>query len=1642
MVRYRRDTYRPVGFNHPLENLFIVRRPWRHPSSSTSGSGEKVCLMQRVAFNTAVLMVLLMFAVAPHAQTPLSNGVLRCIPLQENNRYLGFRLQEGNRTLADILFHAHGALYATRVTTRENQLLFSGFRTDGSWEIGDDAVVSVTFTQGNLYPQVAFRIPVKRFSSAVWEATHGKEPLHLFACSILGAPIFHQRGWVIPTPVIDDHVMHGAFGSSSATIVSAWSPDWMYAPAIGAYPMPVVGLWKPDEGRYVAYEFFETRLTDHSERNLGSSYCWQSKQAKQFFCLTLPYSKPYNQLRYPQDGDLFKSRFRIIYHTSLGYEEDPNRFVNSYIWSTYRQRLASAPTMNDLLWLPKDYRLQRFPTPTLPRLLYRTQNDPFSLDGNLESYGVNWDSPIDYVYAQNNQQAISGLREDLAQLAKLAQRFTVNGEECVAWRKPLEGDWRPQFGKNVPTLHNVNNWLIALAFLDAYRNERNAEWLPIVDGVVRWSKYILYTRNCYPDVPAAMFAWDAAPIASFLIKYHFTFRDDPQRQQLANLALKLAHSLVYRCLPIFASDNSPDDNIDASFFLEPNSGLPWLGSACANEIWETAVGVLLTYVHTGDPVLGHYLRGMIERFPLLFRDEMYPSVADYGTAFAERYGLYDGAEQPRGTRSTYGGLWGGLEKLIYPIAGTQVRVVCGEKAAMAFNIHGTHTDIAEYRPANNGNFILRLIGKPPAADADGRYDVLITCPLLSLRDKKVFINGAEAQAVEQFAERTDTLLIRGVREGDHIQVGEVSKQVSAANLNIIKPRPIQESVQTPGFETISLLEQADVVINLNWDDNRSMAGFFGGVRTIWGVPFVLMEPTLVAGKVGVRQPVRLAHKATMLFALVSGGPQAQLRLSYADGSSETVSAERAVPAIQGWPPVLQWQLWMFTHPLKGELRAVTPQNSTLFALTLSNLSEEQLRPTLALLQQQREQYQQQQQILRRWQQVVDKLKPLGRVAVLPAPGVSPQGHPLYQAINRTGAMELLRPLSTSELVTPSVFNPIRFPLAFYLAGEMYYQTVREPQDGDRAMLNYLRNGGTLLVSPTQPYPFYYNERGMPVAFAPEIGMPISGRGAEGREDRLRGKDVRGWERPPQGVSLRFVRNPKQQIVTSLPEEFPFPSDGDLRWRPMVNIWDEEEAQYTAVLTLKDSADKEYGEGIALVEFKGGEFRGARILYVWHRLVADPEWAVNILSDVLNYLATITPPPPKQVVVPQVSAPPIIDAKLDEAAWQNAAQVELQWRFNPANAPALIALTPTVRTNARLLWDRQFLYVGFECEDPDVWSLYAQRDAYVWEGEAVEVYLDPSGKGQNYKEIGVNPLGALIDLNIVEARNGNPGDMEQNARWNASGIRWATSVNGTINNRSDRDTGWTAELAIPLSSVLAEGEQVYVGDRWRAQFYRIERPKDSTDATAEFQAWCPTDTFHRPERFGLLIFGGSNRQVDFSDYRPGSDGSPTFIVDAGLWRVQDSVYQGKNCVEDGWIPRGATIGDNTWKDYTVKVRYRVLSRGSDWRDGFWVGFRRTEEATYALLFTARDVQLHKVRTSETYNGDEQQLTSTAFAPDSDWHNLVIRVRGSEIEVEQDGKLLLRYTDGQPLTSGGVTLCARKWSGSSGDTIVQIAQLEVE
>lgn len=165
--------------------------------------------------------------------------------------------------------------------------------------------------------------------------------------------------------------------------------------------------------------------------------------------------------------------------------------------------------------------------------------------------------------------------------------------------------------------------------------------------------------------------------------------------------------------------------------------------------------------------------------------------------------------------------------------------------------------------------------------------------------------------------------------------------------------------------------------------------------------------------------------------------------------------------------------------------------------------------------------------------------------------------------------------------------------------------------------------------------------------------------------------------------------------------------------------------------------------------------------------------------------------------------------------------------------------PAQRTTVACAWDEHELRVRFECVDAEPWATITQRDGPLWEEEVVEVFLDPVGDGACYFEFEVNPLGTVLDLVLRRNRSGYKKDFA----WDCDGLR------AGVQRTAD---GWNAEIAIPFASLVAEPPRA--GSEWRANFTRIDRPRNRE---RELSAWAPTRlaTFHAPERFGVLRFGG-------------------------------------------------------------------------------------------------------------------------------------------------------------------------------------------
>jgi hypothetical protein len=208
----------------------------------------------------------------------------------------------------------------------------------------------------------------------------------------------------------------------------------------------------------------------------------------------------------------------------------------------------------------------------------------------------------------------------------------------------------------------------------------------------------------------------------------------------------------------------------------------------------------------------------------------------------------------------------------------------------------------------------------------------------------------------------------------------------------------------------------------------------------------------------------------------------------------------------------------------------------------------------------------------------------------------------------------------------------------------------------------------------------------------------------------------------------------------------------------------------------------------------------------------------------------------------------VDGYLFDRAWKIAGIAPLTDVICPELKPGEKIETPLTRAWAA--WDDDYLYVAFLSRDADVWATKRSRDDSLWEEDVVEVYLDPDGDGRNYREFEVNPLGTIIDLLIPQA--GDQVNWRRCALWNAAGIEAATRVYGEGPALGNHDRFWTAEMAIPWSAFVgAPHLPPRVGDRWRGQFYRIDRPAAPYDALC--LAWSPTPTFHAPDHFGWWIF---------------------------------------------------------------------------------------------------------------------------------------------------------------------------------------------
>lgn len=213
----------------------------------------------------------------------------------------------------------------------------------------------------------------------------------------------------------------------------------------------------------------------------------------------------------------------------------------------------------------------------------------------------------------------------------------------------------------------------------------------------------------------------------------------------------------------------------------------------------------------------------------------------------------------------------------------------------------------------------------------------------------------------------------------------------------------------------------------------------------------------------------------------------------------------------------------------------------------------------------------------------------------------------------------------------------------------------------------------------------------------------------------------------------------------------------------------------------------------------------------------------------------------------------VNGDLAKPVWQKA-------KRSPRFVDMVTGKPGIYNTEAAILWNQEFLYIGFWIEEPFVSATQKERDSIVFLENDIEVFID----GRDcYYELEINALntiyevffiwrdayqrGGKFDLPDFDVFNKKAmtfgGDYDRAGEtfwwgrhprglrwaflnWDLDGLKTAVKVNGKINDNSTADKGWEVEIAIPWKSLtwLANGRSLppKEGDIWRIFLGRFQK----------------------------------------------------------------------------------------------------------------------------------------------------------------------------------------------------------------------------
>ena len=187
----------------------------------------------------------------------------------------------------------------------------------------------------------------------------------------------------------------------------------------------------------------------------------------------------------------------------------------------------------------------------------------------------------------------------------------------------------------------------------------------------------------------------------------------------------------------------------------------------------------------------------------------------------------------------------------------------------------------------------------------------------------------------------------------------------------------------------------------------------------------------------------------------------------------------------------------------------------------------------------------------------------------------------------------------------------------------------------------------------------------------------------------------------------------------------------------------------------------------------------------------------------------------QIQIKRTGAKINLDGNLDDPAWQDAQTAKDFWQKTPRDDIRGVA-----RTEVRMTYDDQFLYVGGSCYGTPDWVVSTLKRDEFWDDDSFAVVLDPLNEATTGYMFGTNLYGSQTDVLL----GGGSGFENYNSEWDN---RWYVETQ----IRGDR---WDFEIAIPFKTLRYKaGKSV-----WGVNFVRNDKQGNYLDVWAQMprQFW--------------------------------------------------------------------------------------------------------------------------------------------------------------------------------------------------------------